>query len=108
MAAAAGAQPPQGSVYELPILSSAFSPVRPFIDGAMARGVANDEAGARTITVYTNVRRVVHALGLSGTDTITVMLVGGSGEILAREAGGFEPRAAQRLGDALDGLADSG
>ncbi len=74
----------------------------------MARGVGTDEARARTITVYTNVRRVVLALGLSGTDTVAVMLVSGSGEILARELGGCQQGAAERLGEALESLAASG
>ena len=90
------------AVYELPILSSAFSPVRSFIDGGMARGVGTDEARARTITVYTNVRKVVHALGLSGTDTIAVLLVARSGRILARELGGFDADAAGRIEAALE------
>ena len=85
------------AVFELPILSSAFSPVRPFIDGGMARGVGTDEARARTITVYTNVRKVVNALGMPGTDTIAVVLVDRSGRIHARELGGYEERAADRL-----------
>ena len=90
------------AVYELPILSAASSPVRPFIDGGMARGVGTDEARARTITVYTNVRGVVHALGLSGTDTIAVLLVARSGRILVRELGGFDADAAGRLEAALE------
>jgi len=91
------------AVFELPILSSAFSPFRSFIDGGMARGVGTDEARARTITVYTNVSKVVHALGLSGTDTIAVMLVDRSGRILARELGGYDERAADRLRAAISG-----
>ena len=44
---------PDVAVYELPVLSSAYSPARWFIDGGMARGVGTDAARARTITVYT-------------------------------------------------------
>ena len=46
---------PDVAVYELPVLSSAYSPARWFIDGGMARGVGTDAARARTITVYTDV-----------------------------------------------------
>ena len=51
------------AVYELPVLSSAYGPARRFIDGGMARGVATDPARARTITVYTDVRKVVTTSG---------------------------------------------
>ena len=63
------------AVYELPVLSSAYSPARWFIDGGMARGVGTDAARARTITVYTDVAKAVRELGLPGTDTIGVLLV---------------------------------
>jgi hypothetical protein len=51
------------AVYELPVLSSAYSPVRWLIDGGMARGVGTYAARARTITVYTDVGRAVRELG---------------------------------------------
>lgn len=89
------------AVYELPVLSAAYSPARWFIDGGMARGVGSDAARARTITVYTDVRKVVSALGLPGTDTIAVLLVERSGRILATELGGFDAQKAKRLADAL-------
>ncbi|HME04459.1 MAG TPA: SRPBCC family protein, partial [Solirubrobacteraceae bacterium] len=89
------------AVYELPVLSGAYSPARWFIDGGMARGVGTDSARARTITVYTDVGKVVSALGLPGTETIAVLLVERSGRILATELGGFDERKAQRLADAL-------
>jgi carbon monoxide dehydrogenase subunit G len=89
------------AVYELPVLSAAYGPVRWFIDGGMARGVGTDSARARTLTVYTDVGKVVSALGLPGTETIAVMLVEGSGRILATELGGFDEGKAERLADAL-------
>jgi len=67
----------------------------------MARGVGTDSARARTITVYTDVGKVVSALGLPGTETIAVLLVERSGRILASELGGFDEQKAQRLADAL-------
>jgi len=92
---------PHVAVYEIPILSLTLSPVRSFIDGGMARGVGTDEARARTITVYTSVRRVLRELGLDGTDTIAVLLVERSGRIVARESGACGERKAQRLLSAL-------
>ena len=71
-------------MYELPVLSSAYGPVRWFIDGGMTRGIPEAAARARTITVYTDVGKVVDNLGLAGTDTIAVLIVEPSGRVLAR------------------------
>ena len=96
------------AVYELPVLSSMYGPARWFIDGRMARGVPDAAARARTITVYTDVGKVVDNLGLAGTDTIAVLIVERSGRVLASEAGGFEEQKAQRLAAALAPTPSSG
>jgi hypothetical protein len=88
-------------VYELPVLSSVYGPARWFIDGGMTRGISDPAARARTVTVYTDVRKVLENLGLAGTDTIAVLVVERSGRILARELGGFEQEKAERLATAL-------
>jgi hypothetical protein len=93
-------------VYEVPILSSSYSPARWFIDGGMARGVGSDAARRRTITVYTDVGKAVRELGLPGTDTIGVLLVDRSGRVLARESGDFDDAKAERLAAALAGAAN--
>jgi carbon monoxide dehydrogenase subunit G len=90
------------AVYELPVLSSAYSPARWFIDGGMARGVGTASARARTITVYTDVGKAVRELGLSTTGTIAVLLVERSGRILGSELGSFDEHKAQRLAAALE------
>ncbi len=92
---------PDVAVYELPVLSSIYGPARWFIDGGMTRGIPDPAARARTITVYTDVQRVVKNLGLAGTDTIAILVVARSGVILARELGGFEQNKAERLWAAL-------
>jgi len=89
------------AVYELPVLSSVYSPVRWFIDGGMTRGIPDPGARARTVTVYTDVQKVVENLGLAGTDTIAVLVVEGSGRLLARELGAFEQEKAERLATAI-------
>jgi carbon monoxide dehydrogenase subunit G len=89
------------AVYDLPVLSSVYGPARWFIDGGMTRGIPDPAARARTITVYTDVQKVVENLGLAGTDTIAVLVVERSGRILARELGGFEQEKAERLATAL-------
>ena len=83
------------------MLSSAYGPARWFIDGGMTRGIPDAAARARTITVYTDVRKVVDNLGLAGTDTIAVLLVERSGRVLASEVGGFHEQKAERLGASL-------
>ena len=89
------------AVYELPVLPSVYGPARWFIDGRMTRGIPDAAARARTITVYTDVGKVVDNLGLAGTDTIAVLIVERSGRIRASEVGGFEERKAQRLAVSL-------
>ncbi len=93
---------PDVAVNELPILSCGYSPARWFIDAGMARGVGTDAARARTVTVYTDVGRAVRELGLPGTDTIGVLLVDRSGDVLAREQGGFDDEKATRLTAVLE------
>jgi hypothetical protein len=89
------------AVYELPVLSSVFSPMRRFIDGGMRRGIPDAAARARTVTVYTDVRKVVDNLGLAGINTIAVLIVERSGQVLASEIGGFQEQKAERLADSL-------
>ena len=89
------------AVYELPVLSSVYGPARRFIEGGMIRGIADPSARARTLTVYTDVQRVVQSLGLGDSDTIAVLLVEHGGRIVARERGGFEQHKAERLAKAL-------
>ena len=89
------------AVYELPVLSSVYGPARWFIDGGMNRGIPDPAARARTVTVYTDVQKVLENLGLAATDTIAVLVVERSGRILAGEHGGFEQEKAERLATAL-------
>ena len=96
------------AVYELPVLSSVYSPARWFIDGDMTRGIPDAAARARTITVYTDVRNLVNNLGLAGTHAIAVLIVARSGRVLASELGGFEKQKAQRLAAALAPIPSSG
>ncbi|MGO8905875.1 MAG: hypothetical protein ACLQMH_09670 [Solirubrobacteraceae bacterium] len=88
--------------YELPVLSTVYRPARWLIDGGMARGVPDASARTRTITVYTDVRKVVRDLALAGTDTIAVLLLERPGDIIARELGAFDQQKAKRLAAALE------
>jgi hypothetical protein len=67
----------------------------------MTRGIPDAAARARTITVYTDVRKVTRDLGLDSPDTTAVLIVAPSGRVLASEVGGFEEGKAARLAAAL-------
>jgi len=85
------------AVFEVPVLSSVYGPIRRFIDGGMTRGIPDPAARARTVTVYTDVDKVLDDLGLDATDTIAVVLLDAAGRILTREIGGFDRQKAERL-----------
>ena len=53
------------SVWELPVLSRAYAPARPLIDGGMRSGVREPEARRSILTVYTDVRGFQRALEIS-------------------------------------------
>lgn len=88
-------------VYEIPCISSRWSIARRFIDGGMTSGIPDPDARARTLTTYTDVGRVVAALGLDGTDEIAVVLTGRDGAIRWLATGPFAPGAAAQLAAAL-------
>lgn len=90
--------------YEVPTIGVLWSPVRPFIDGGMARAIPDRAVRARTLTAYTDVRRVTAALGLAGTSTIAVVLVDRTGHIRWQAEGGFTERTAAALDAALRDL----
>jgi hypothetical protein len=87
---------PDFAVYELPVLSSAYSPARWFIDG----GMAPDDHGLHRR------RKAVRELGLLGTDTIAFLLVDRAGRILAGEHGRFNDEKTTRLTAALQRSSD--
>jgi hypothetical protein len=84
------ARHPGVRVYELPTISRSWSPLRWMIDGGMTRGIPDPAARARTLTAYTDVDRVVEALGLGGTDEIAIAVVGAKGIVLRQAGGDFD------------------
>jgi len=100
--------------YEVPVLATPWSAARGFIDGGMARAVREREARRRTLTVYTDVRRVTDALAIDDTGTVTVLLVGADGRVCWRTTGpmtevaGAELLAVLGAGDAHEVAARSG
>ena len=87
------AQHPRLACYEVPVIATRWSPARPMIDGGMAQAVRASEARRRTLTVYTDVRRVTDALSIDDTETITVLLVDTNGHLLWRTTGPVTERA---------------
>jgi hypothetical protein len=77
-------------IYEVPTISSAWSPARWLIDGGMTRGIPDPDARARTLTSYTDVGPVLAALGLDSPEEIATVLVEPSGEIAWRQSGRFD------------------
>ena len=88
--------------YEVPVLATRWSPARGFIDGGMARAVREREARRRTLTVYTDVRRVTDALAIDDTGTVTVLLVGADGRVRWRATGAMTEVAGAELLAVLD------
>ena len=94
--------------YEVPVLGRQWAPLRPFIDGGMARGINDDVVCARTVTVYGDVRRVCEPLGITDRSTITVVLTDRSGRVHWLASGGWTASAAGGLDDTVAALSPPG
>jgi hypothetical protein len=87
--------------YELPTIGIQWSPGRRVIDGGMASAIPDPAVRRRTLTIYTDVRRVTTALALETTRTIAVVLADRAGCVHWQGAGGFAETTADALGAAL-------
>jgi hypothetical protein len=90
-------QHPTLGCYEVPVIATRWSPARPLIDGGMAQAVRAQEARRRTLTVYTDVRRVTDSLAIDETDTVTVLLIDVHGRLRWRTTGPVTERATSDL-----------
>ena len=95
------AEHPSLRCYEIPVIATRWSPARPVIDGGMAQAVRAQEARRRTLTVYTDVRRVTDALGIDATDTVTVLLVDADGRLRWRTTGPVSEHSGSELAAAI-------
>ena len=95
------AEHPSLRCYEIPVIATRWSPARPVIDGGMAQAVRAQEARRRTLTVYTDVRRVTDALAIDATDTVTVLLVDADGRLRWRTTGPVSEHSGSELRAAL-------
>jgi hypothetical protein len=75
------------AVVELPVLATAWRPVRRFIDGGMTAGIRDPDVLARTITVYTDVAAFQRSLAIPGSAEVHAFVVTRDGTVLARGSG---------------------
>ena len=99
----AAADPRLGFV-ELPAIGLQWQPARPVIDGGMAAAIRDQKTRRRTLTVYTDIRRVTVPLGISDRSTIWLFLVDRAGQVRWRGSGGHGAATATALTAALAGL----
>jgi hypothetical protein len=95
------AEHPTLRCYEIPVIPTRWSPARAVIDGGMAQAVRAQAARRRTLTVYTDVRRVTDALAIDAIDTVTVLLVDADGRLRWRTTGPVREHSASELRAAL-------
>jgi hypothetical protein len=91
-------------VYEIPALHRGWTPLRGWIDGGMASGIADRATREATITVYINKAPFKAALRIASESQIQVLLLDDAGRVLHRELGAATPDAIRRMRGAL-GLA---
>ena len=91
--------------YEIPTIGTLWSPARLVIDGGMATAIGDPVVLRRTITVYTDRRRVTDGLGIDRTDTVWLFLVDATGAVRWRGHGAFDTDTADGLAAAIDHLA---
>jgi len=89
---------------ELPAIGLHWQPARPAIDGGMAAAIGDQPTRRRTLTVYTDLRRVTIPLGITGRETIWLFLTDRAGRVRWRGCGGWDPATAANLAAALAGL----
>jgi ribosomal protein L30/L7E len=77
-------------IVEVPTIGTRYRLARSFIDGGMRAGIQDVAIRQRTLTVYTDVRRVLKALGLRSTDHVVVALVDPSGSVRALVQGPYD------------------
>ena len=95
---------PEFRYYELPTIQSPNRLVRWFIDTGMRRGIPDQKAWSRTITLYIDKKPFLKALGIIDETRIYCFLVNRSGQVLWRAEGEFDDSKAASLRQYLQGL----
>jgi hypothetical protein len=89
---------------ELPAIGLQWQPARPVIDGGMAAAIRDQQTRRRTLTVYTDLRRVTASLGIGDRSTIWLFLVDRAGHVRWHGSGGWDAAVAAELAGKLAGL----
>lgn len=92
---------PTLGVFELPTMARGFRLMQFIIDNGMRSGIADRDARAATITLYTDVPAFTRAIGVQSTGEIAVLVVTPAGAILARASGRYSEEAAAPIESAL-------
>ncbi len=87
---------------ELPTIGQHWAPARSVIDGGMASSISDEATRRRTLTVYTDVRRLTAALDIDDRSTIWLYLVDREGRVRWRGSGPFDSSTAAALAAAVD------
>jgi len=100
------------AVVEVPFLQARWRPARRLIDGGMARGIADPDVLARTLTAYGAPARHRRATGLSGPavgargSEVEALVVSPDGRVHWHMTGP-PPRRVGEADDVVDGLRDA-
>lgn len=92
---------PNLRAYEIPMMAHGYALMRPFIDGGMARAIADPVVRERTLTVYTNVAQSMAALKISSPEQIAILLVDRNGALYWRSEGAYNDAKGAHLQQAL-------
>ena len=95
---------PEFRYYELPTIQSPNRLVRWFIDTGMRRGIPDQKARSRTITLYIDKKPFLKSLGITDENRIYCFLVNRSGQVLWRTEGEFDDSKAVSLREYLQSL----
>ncbi len=87
--------------YELPTIDKVNALVRWFINGGMRRGIPDQSARARTITLYIDKAPFRKSLNIPDENQIYAILIDRSGRVLWRAVGDFDEAKAAGLQAAL-------
>jgi hypothetical protein len=92
---------PELRFVELPAIGLQWEPARRAIDGGIAAAIRDEAVRGRTLTVYTDLRRVTIPLAIGDRSAIWLSLVDRAGRVAWRASGGLDPVTAAALDTAL-------
>jgi len=88
----------------VPAIGLAWQPTRPALDGRMAAAIGDQQTRRRTLTAYTDLRRLTGPLGITDRSTIWLFPTGRAGRVHWYGCGGCDAATAAALTAALTEL----